>query len=251
MSRAFLFTRSHLIAFASYGFLVAIAASGLGWVSPRAFVVEVLVCVIVAIAGTWDESNRMWSGLKRSDLERYGPILGFCAYPRPGTSLLRALDRYANIEPSDIQEVKMQTCSFSNEYLCRLSSYFASHGVPQDTPIEIIGVGDPYDLGTVADRFPNLTVSRARRKLSTHFNLVKAKGQYYLWFEPEHEDTAPGYIPAQGAFLVEVKDSEEALKRFNQDRSDEESIAGSSLHLWSAVRSSSEHSQDATVASSK
>jgi hypothetical protein len=219
MTGRILFIRAHLIAFASYGFLTAIILSGVHLISNTFFAFFVVALVVIAIFGSIDESHRMWNGVNRGELERYGSVMGFCSYPRPGTSLLKALDKYANVQPQDIEEIKMQTCTFSNPYLKKLSAYFAENGVPNGTPIEVMGVGDVDDLAEVANYFPRLTVSQSDKKLSTHFNLIKAKGQYYLWFEPEHNDNSACYIPSKGAFLIGVQDEKLALERYEQDRS--------------------------------
>ncbi len=218
MTGKLLFIRAHMIAFASYGFLTAVALNGLHVFSSTDLVVFIGVCVLVAAVGAGDESRRVWSGIRRGDLTRYGTVLGFCSYPRPGTSLLKALDRYAGVQPGDIEEVKMQTCGFSNPYLKSLSTHFSESGVPSDIPIEVMGVGEVDDLKEVAAKFPYLTITHSQHKLRTHFNLVKAKGHYYLWFEPDHNDSTQSYIPSKGAFLVRIEDDTEALARFEQDR---------------------------------
>jgi len=215
-----LFLRAHLIAMASYGLLLAVAIGSFYPYPQSLFFCFLSIFALAAFYGYYDEGRRMWRSVNRGNLEKYGSVVGFCAYPRPGTSLLKALDRYANVQPEDIEEIKMQTCRFSNPYLKDLSKYFADSGMRRNTQIEVMGVGNPDDMQEVRNYFPNLVVAHSRARLVTHFNLVRAKGQYYLWFEPEHDDDASkgSYIPSKGAVFIAVEDEKLAFARYEQDR---------------------------------
>lgn len=187
-------------------------------VSSEAFVLVAVALALASICGFIDEHRRIAFGEKQGSLDQYGKLIWFCAYPRPGTSMLDVLSSKCGIDPWDIEQIKLQTCTFGNPYLKQLSDYFTQAKVPSTVDVEIIGVGSTHDANGLAKAYPNAHLLESSHKLKRHFNLIKAKGIYYLWYEPYHNDTGGArYVPSKGAFLVEVTDSDKALRRFYRD----------------------------------
>ena len=154
----------------------------------------------------------------QAELARYGEILTYCGYPRPGTSLLSEMQTHAGVSPAQIEELYMQTCDFSNPYLHGFSRHMRERGVPALVRFDLAGDGDHSNLGPLKRDFPNIRLLPAKEHLTTHFNLIKADGKMFLWYEPEHDTrTSKHYVPSRGAFLVEIKDSETAMRRYYQD----------------------------------
>ena len=214
----FLFLRANLASVAIATIVVVLFVNRAHPLDQKIVMGGILIVTTLALIAFFDERRRIKNGILRDHLNEWGDIIAFCAYPRPGTSLLRVLEDRAGIRPSEIEEIKLQTCSFDNPYLKKLSEFLTKAGVNSDAEVSIIGVGESTQEETLKQYFPKAQVYRSREKLTKHFNLIRARGQYYLWYEPDHDDvSSKRYIPSEGAFLVSVRDPDSALKRFNSD----------------------------------
>lgn len=213
-----LFVRTHLTAAASTIFLALIICSIVFQVPIKIFFGISVFCALLSTIGFIAEYRTISYGKQAGHLEEWGVILTYYAYPCPGTSMLEALKESAGINPEEIEEIKLQTCNFDNPYLLRLSDYFAKSGIGERVKIEIVGVGDDRQENDLHSRFPHAKVYRSATKLTSHFNLIKARGRCFLWYEPVHDDTTSvRYTPSEGAFLVDVRDESRAVRRFYQD----------------------------------
>lgn len=213
-----IFVRTHLTVASSATFLLLLTWSVLLGVSPDVFFVVSVCCAAISAIGFLSEYRVISCGKKMGDLEEWGTILTYYAYPCPGTSMLEALKDTAGVNPDEIEEIKLQTCNFDNPYLLRLSDYFTKSGIGDRAKVEIIGVGDREQENALRSHFPNAKLYRSAGKLTSHFNLIKARGHCFLWFEPEHDDAnSKRYTPSMGAFLVDVRDEQRAEDRFYRD----------------------------------
>src|ERR1039458_5229616 len=150
-----LFFRSHITVIGGCLLLAGIVYAAVAPTYPYFLTTLNIGCALIILYGFVDENKRLKFGYKRGGLMSFGEVIGFCAYPRPGTSLLKALDQYADINAEDIEEIKLQTCNFGNRYLNKLGHYFHDSGVLSNTPIELVGVGNEGDLKEVRSLFPN------------------------------------------------------------------------------------------------
>jgi hypothetical protein len=196
-------------------------------ISIPAMLLWAAIAALLSIVGFAIELHTIKRGKEIGDVERWGEILTYYAYPRPGTSLLEALKDAAEISPSQIQWIKLQTCAFDNPYLRKLADYFGRSRMGKTTEVEIMGVGTQEQERDLLKHFPSAHILRSQEKLHSHFNLVKARGRCFLWYEPQHDDGGSiKYTPALGAFLVEVSDEEAAIKQYRKNEISSARIPG-------------------------
>lgn len=207
--------RTHLAALGGYGLLIVLGVGFLTNASVNWYFWGSLLCAAFAVSGFIYEHRIIAEELDRWNLTAFGSVLAYCAYPCPGTSMLAALAKSAGVEPSAIEEIHLQTCAFSNPYLRSFSDHLRRSGVNRTVCIEIIGQGDATDCTPLTMHFPNSRLLPAKERLTVHFNVIKANSHHYLWFEPEHDDSASkSYIPKRGAFLVDLVDAPAAFRRY-------------------------------------
>ena len=227
MAAKFQFIRSYLSAFGYWiAFLSAIIATVFQDIKVE--VISILLCIsVVAVSVAFYDLRYRLNDAKKRLMARgkIGEPIGFCGYPRPGTSMIMELERRAGVKASDIRELYLQTCSLSNVYLLRFASYLGDLTDVAEIDLTIIGVEDSQESLNLENQFRNINLYASNELLTEHFNLIGTTKGMFLWYEPEHKEGNHQYIPAKGAVLYTVENREQALKEYWRPLKDEDAVA--------------------------
>jgi len=166
----------------------------------------------------YDLRLKRLSGVER--LDGFGETLLWAPVISPGSSLIECVSTRAGIPPSAIEDLRLQTCELGHHYLGRFRHLMTEKGAnPQY--MEIVGVGNDAEIRAVKALFPMSKIYRAKKRLTSHFSVIRGGGKTLIWYEPKHEVRESfNYEPQDGAFLVEVDagKEQEAIARFDRDK---------------------------------
>jgi len=175
-------------------------------------VVLTLIAIFIYVLGVVDVEPYPWT----SDDQ----FIDYIAIATPATTLFTALNKLG-VSPVEVRSLYLHTFSLSNHFAFGEVLDACKQINHNNGEVHIIGQGNKTSakhlkakVAQALGHSKNIRVDPVAEPLVQHYNLIQTNHAMYLWYEPNHEIMDGIEQPRDGAYLVEIHDTELAKHTF-------------------------------------